>query len=56
MLPRVGGRSSAWLELQIVDLVVAGSNPVGHPIFPVGYQIVTVCSWKVHDESMTVRH
>src|SRR5437660_4546744 len=29
----VGGRSSAWLEPQIVDLVVAGSNPVGHPIF-----------------------
>src|SRR5438445_5585526 len=28
----VGGRSSAWLEPQIVDLVVAGSNPVGHPI------------------------
>ncbi len=27
-----GGRSSAWLEPQIVDLVVAGSNPVGHPI------------------------
>lgn len=20
-----------WLEYQIVDLVVAGSNPVGHP-------------------------
>src|SRR5205823_2156286 len=30
--PLVGGRSSAWLEPQIVDLVVAGSNPVGHPI------------------------
>ena len=28
---RVGGRSSAWLEPQIVDLAVAGSNPVGHP-------------------------
>ena len=27
-----GGRSSAWLEPQIVDLAVAGSNPVGHPI------------------------
>src|SRR6185436_19104627 len=26
-----GGRSSAWLEPQIVDLDVAGSNPVGHP-------------------------
>ena len=30
--PSVGGRSSAWLEPQIVDLAVAGSNPVGHPI------------------------
>ena len=29
---RVGGCSSAWLEPQIVDLVVAGSNPVSHPI------------------------
>ncbi len=29
----VGGRSSAWLEPQIVDLDVAGSNPVGHPSF-----------------------
>ena len=28
-----GGRSSAWLEPQIVDLAVAGSNPVDHPIF-----------------------
>src|SRR5262249_4216956 len=28
---RIGGRSSAWLEPQIVDLAVAGSNPVGHP-------------------------
>src|ERR1051325_1194062 len=27
-----GGRSSTRLELQIVDLVVAGSNPVAHPI------------------------
>ena len=27
-----GGRSSAWLEPQIVDLAVAGSNPVDHPI------------------------
>ncbi len=27
-----GGCSSAWLEPQIVDLVVAGSNPVSHPI------------------------
>lgn len=26
-----GGCSSAWLELQIVDLAVAGSNPVSHP-------------------------
>lgn len=26
-----GGRSSAWLEPQIVDPAVAGSNPVGHP-------------------------
>ena len=26
-----GGYSSAWLEPQIVDLAVAGSNPVGHP-------------------------
>ena len=30
-LPPVGGCSSAWLEPQIVDLVVAGSNPVSHP-------------------------
>src|SRR5437667_5481925 len=30
--PLAGGRSSAWLEPQIVDLVVAGSNPVGHPM------------------------
>lgn len=29
----VGGCSSAWLEPQIVDLDVAGSNPVSHPIF-----------------------
>ena len=29
----VGGRSSARLEPQIVDLAVAGSNPVGHPKF-----------------------
>ena len=28
-----GGCSSAWLEPQIVDLVVAGSNPVSHPSF-----------------------
>lgn len=28
----VGGCSSAWLEPQIVDLDVAGSNPVSHPI------------------------
>jgi hypothetical protein len=28
----IGDRSSAWLEPQIVDLAVAGSNPVGHPI------------------------
>jgi hypothetical protein len=27
-----GGHSSARLEPQIVDLAVAGSNPVGHPI------------------------
>lgn len=27
-----GGRSSTWLELQFVELVVAGSNPVAHPI------------------------
>src|SRR5262245_41878034 len=26
-----GGYSSAWLEPQIVDLAVAGSNPVSHP-------------------------
>ena len=31
-----GGCSSAWLEPQIVDLVVAGSNPVSHPILPLG--------------------
>src|SRR5207249_1636504 len=30
--PTIGGRSSAWLEPQIVDLDVAGSNPVDHPI------------------------
>jgi hypothetical protein len=30
-----GGCSSAWLELQIVDLVVAGSNPVSHPTFQI---------------------
>jgi hypothetical protein len=28
-----GGRSSAWLEPQIVDLAVAGSNPVDHPTY-----------------------
>ena len=31
-----GGRSS-MVEPQIVILVVAGSNPVDHPIFPVGF-------------------
>lgn len=32
LVPVNGGRSSAWLEPQIVDLAVAGSNPVDHPI------------------------
>src|SRR5438552_14038296 len=32
LCPAIGGRSSAWLEPQIVDLDVAGSNPVDHPI------------------------
>ncbi len=32
-LPLAGGRSSARLEPQIVDLAVAGSNPVDHPTF-----------------------
>src|SRR6188472_3229614 len=32
-MPCYGGRSSARLEPQIVDLAVAGSNPVDHPIF-----------------------
>ena len=32
--PKDGGRSS-MVELQIVILVVAGSSPVGHPIFGV---------------------
>lgn len=31
-----GGHSSARLEPQIVDLAVAGSNPVDHPIYCVG--------------------
>src|SRR5215472_14838226 len=34
MLVGYGGRSSAWLEPQIVDLAVAGSNPVDHPTAP----------------------
>src|SRR5947209_19950141 len=29
--PKRGGYSSAWLEHQIVDLGVAGSNPASHP-------------------------
>src|SRR6266581_355796 len=29
--PKRGGYSSAWLEPQIVDLGVAGSNPASHP-------------------------
>ena len=29
----LGGRSSAWLEHQIVALRAAGSNPVDHPEF-----------------------
>ena len=33
----IGGRSSAWLEPQIVDLAVAGSNPVDHPILSWGF-------------------
>ena len=33
LFPGSGGRSSARLEPQIVDLAVAGSNPVDHPIF-----------------------
>lgn len=36
-----GGHSSARLEPQIVDLAVAGSNPVGHPIF----NLVRVVQW-----------
>ena len=32
MLCEVGGRSS-MVESKLVELVVAGSNPVGHPIF-----------------------
>ena len=31
-LTMVGGRSS-MVESKLVELVVAGSNPVGHPIF-----------------------
>src|SRR5438132_6790887 len=45
-----GGRSSAWLEPQIVDLVVAGSNPVGHPIF---YRVLlgdNRCAWRNWNE------
>ena len=36
-----GGCSSAWLEPQIVDLVVAGSSPVSHPIpfFRSGFKV-----------------
>lgn len=33
LLSGSGGRSSAWLEPQIVDLAVAGSNPVDHPTY-----------------------
>ena len=43
---RDGGCSSAWLEPQIVDLVVAGSNPVSHPILHsnLGFLIQTIKS------------
>ncbi len=33
-----GGRSS-MVEPQIVILVVAGSSPVDHPIFPIGISV-----------------
>ena len=33
VLPRQYGDRSSAVERQIVILVVAGSNPVGHPIF-----------------------
>ena len=33
-LSAVGGRSS-MVESKLVELVVAGSNPVGHPILPI---------------------
>ena len=29
-----GGRSSVWLERQVVALEAAGSNPVAHPLVP----------------------
>src|SRR5207249_5682405 len=41
LCPAIGGRSSAWLEPQIVDLDVAGSNPVDHPIPRKAFLLVT---------------
>ena len=36
--PPLGGGRSSMVEPQIVILVVAGSNPVGHPTFPLPFR------------------
>src|SRR5437879_5893789 len=46
-----GGRSSAWLEPQIVDLAVAGSNPVDHPIL--NFLLLTIAGGLVTIGGMT---